>query len=128
MKAAPKNTDDVIDSRDVIARIEELRTERDEVDTFAAWDASEAGDELRALEALADKASSSPDWEYGETLIRDSYFQTYAQELADDIGAVDRNATWPNNCIDWEWAVRDLKFDGEYFAADFDGVQYWLRA
>jgi hypothetical protein len=112
------NTDDVIDSRDVIARIEELEAqdERDESET----------DELAALKALADEASGyAADWEHGETLIRDSYFEEYAQELAEDCGMVNANATWPNNCIDWDQAARELQMD--YTAVDFDGVTYWIR-
>lgn len=113
------NTDDIIDSRDVIARIEALKSERD-----AAENSGEAS-ELEALEALASKAEGSPDWNYGVTLIRDSYFRDYAEQLADDIGAIDRNANWPVNCIDWDEAAGQLKMD--YFQVDFGGVTYWIR-
>ena len=117
MKQDPHNGMDIIDSRDVIARIEELEADedRDEPDT----------EELEALKELADEADGSPDWRYGETLIRDSYFKEYAQELADDIGAIDRSATWPANCIDWDEASTMLQQD--YFSVDFDGVDYWIR-
>lgn len=110
------NADDVIDSRDVIERIKQL-------------DGTEDGDEkteLAALVALAEEGESSPDWSYGETLIRDTYFKEYAQELADDIGAIDRNAKWPVNCIDWEEAASQLQQD--YTSIDFDGVTYWIRS
>lgn len=87
----------------------------------------EEADEYRALKELAEEAAQySEDWEYGATLVRDSYFETYAQELAEDIGAVNNDATWPNNCIDWERAARELQLD--YTAVDFDGVQYWIRS
>ncbi len=152
------NSDDIIDSRDVIARIEELEAEREalqlEIDdaevqwlkteagtaeahavvdrrqaayvALDAWTASDDADELRILKALADGASGyASDWKYGETLIRDSYFRDYAEQLADDIGAIDRNASWPVNCIDWDQAARELQMD--YSAVDFDGVTYWIR-
>jgi hypothetical protein len=112
------NSEDVIDSREVIKRIEELeeQEERDESEE----------DELKALKSLADEASGyAADWQYGETLIRDSYFKEYAQELADDIGAVNSNAGWPNSCIDWDEAARQLQQD--YTEVDFDGVSYWIR-
>jgi antirestriction protein len=112
------NSQDIIDSRDVIARVEELRDmeSRDQDET----------DELAALEALAKDAESySDDWEYGATLIRDSYFKEYAMELADDIGAIDKDASWPCNCIDWDQAARELRMD--YTAVEFDGVTYWVR-
>lgn len=63
---------------------------------------------------------------HGESLIRDSYFEEYAEQLADDIGAIDRNAKWPVNCIDWEKAARELQYD--YTEVDFDGEAYWIRA
>jgi hypothetical protein len=111
------NHQDVIDSRDVIARIEELEADedRDEADT----------EELAALKALADEADCSPDWPHGETLIRDSYFKEYAQDLADDIGAINRNANWPACCIDWDEAATMLQQD--YMSVTFDGVDYWIR-
>ena len=137
------NSDDAIDSRDVIDRIEELTDERDafqEVidDTdaseedkaeaaarLAEWQA-DYGDELKALEALAAEAEGySDDWRHGEALIRDSYFERYAEELADDIGAVPKDVLWPLTCIDWKQAARELQMD--YTQVDFDGVAYWIR-
>lgn len=151
------NSQDVIDSRDIIARIEYLEDERttladtldseqeewdeltqeekDEADSNEAlvtardalkeWDESEEGQELKALKELQDQAEGYSDWTHGATLIRDSYFQTYAEELASDIGAVDKDAAWPTNRIDWEAAADDLKVD--YSTVDFDGVDYWVR-
>jgi hypothetical protein len=111
------NAEDIIDSRDVIARIEYLESE-DELD---GWDQ----DELNALKELQLEAEQySPDWVYGSTLIRDSYFKDYAQELAEDIGSIDREG-WPYTCIDWEQAADELKQD--YTQVDFDGVSYWIR-
>lgn len=135
------NSDDVIDSRDVIARIEELQEERQELldatesgsgsemakaqDALTAWDADNL-DELNALLALQEQAEPyAPDWRHGESLIRDSYFKEYAQELAEDIGAVKPDAQWPYTCIDWEKAAEELQAD--YTAVEFDGVTYWIR-
>lgn len=112
------NSENVIDSRDVIARIEALRADdqRDEVEA----------EELAALEDLAKEAEGyAEDWQYGAALIRDSYFEEYAREFADDIGAVNRNAKWPNTCIDWKQAAEELQMD--YTRVDFDGVTYWTR-
>jgi len=146
------NSDNVIDSRDVLARIEYLQGEIDAHDTQVADDHQAETDctdeaageyaasiigapddpmesernELAALQSLADDASGyAADWQYGETLIRDSYFKEYAMELAEDIGAIDRDAKWPNTCIDWEQASDELKMD--YTQVDFDGVAYWIR-
>lgn len=112
------NKDDIIDSRDVIERIDELI----DIDQPSA----EEVDELAALKALASKASDyAADWNYGEALIRDSYFKDYAMELAEDLGAINHNAHWPNCCIDWDKAARELQYD--YSAVEFDGVTYWIR-
>ena len=117
----PSKFDDVIDSRDIIEAIETL-----ENDSEALGEYFTEADELAALKALAEEASGTPDWKYGETLIRDSYFREYAEQLAKDCDMVDANASWPNNCIDWERAARELQYD--YTAVDFDGVTYWVRS
>ena len=46
--------------------------------------------------------------------------EDFAQEYASSLGAIDADSTWPNNCIDWEWASRELmmdhlEHDGFYF-------------
>ena len=114
------NTADYIDSRDVIARIDYLREIEAELD-------SDEREELTALVALAEEASGyAEDWRYGATLIRDSYFEEYARELAEDIGALgNKDIPWPANHIDWEAACDELKQD--YTEVDFDGVAYWIR-
>lgn len=129
MREAPRNTDDVIDSRDVIARIEELEDERDALEGVketVLWDRENA-DELTALKALAEQGEQyAADWLHGETLIRESYFETYAEELAADVCAYDsREARWPLTHIDWEAAAEELKQD--YTEIDFDGVPYLIR-
>ena len=118
----PTNSDDVIDSREVIEAIEELRALLADADE----DGDEMADELAALEALADEGAELADWQYGETLVRDSYFEDYARELADDIGAINRDAGWPMTYINWTAAAEALQMD--YTAIDFDGVTYWGRA
>jgi hypothetical protein len=124
------NRQDVLDSRDIIARIAELESDRDdfsgEEDITWAQAKEDDAEELRVLKALEDEASGSPDWVHGEGLIRDSYFVTYAQDLADDIGAVKSDAGWPNSYIDWDAAAEALQQD--YMSVDFDGVTYWIRS
>ena len=73
------NADEVIDSRDVLKRIEDLTglDTRDE----------DEKEELKALTDLAaDAEGYSDDWKDGATLIRDSYFTEYAEELCKDVG------------------------------------------
>ena len=111
----------VIDSRDVIERLAELKDGRD----AGVLDADEQA-ELIALEALVEECEGYvEDWQFGAQLIRDSYFKKYAMELADEIGAIGDNATWPQTCIDWDQAARELQM--EYTAVSFDGIDYWVR-
>lgn len=111
--------DDIIDSRDVEERIEELQDEENPD--------NHQQQELDALIALRNEAKDyNCEWQYGEQLIRDTYFKDYCMELAEDVGAIDANAVWPYTCIDWEMASRELKYD--YTSVDFDGVDYWIRS
>jgi hypothetical protein len=78
-------------------------------------------EEFAALKSFVDEASG-----YGETFIADSHFEDYAQELAEDIGAVKRNAEWPYTCIDWKQAAEELKAD--YTSYEINGSTYWARS
>lgn len=97
------------------------------------FESPEDAAEHAALLKLAEEAAQyAPDWEHGETLIRDSYFKEYAQELAEDCAPFPRNSPegkalemWPYRCTDWDQAARELQMD--YTAVDFDGVTYWIR-
>jgi len=124
---------DTLDSRDIIARIEELETETED------WKAEDTegnplGDtyedmrteleELRqVIEEISGYAGDSP--EQGIFLIRDSYFVEYAQEFAEDIGAIPHNTAWPCTCIDWEQAAHELRMD--YTSIEIGEITYWYR-
>lgn len=108
--------------------IEGLRDDLEAAQTdLKEWDESDEGRELKALKALQDEAEGySEDWRHGATLIRDTYFTEYAEELAGDITDYNpRQVSWPFTCIDWEKAADELKAD--YTCVDFDGVEYWVR-
>jgi hypothetical protein len=114
-----ENTEDVIDTRDVIARIEFLQGGIDDLEP-------DERDELGHLLALQDKAEPyCADWYYGEALINDDHFEDYARQLADDLGAVDSKASWPLTYIDWEAAADALRQD--YTQVSFNGATYWVR-
>ncbi|NCC41704.1 MAG: hypothetical protein EOM21_20270 [Gammaproteobacteria bacterium] len=123
------NNDDIIDSRDIIARIAELESDIEDLleEEDESPELEELQAELSALKELADEASGyASDWTYGETLIRDSYFKEYAEQLADDLGLINSDAAWPTCHINWDEAADSLKHD--YSRVDFDGVDYWVRA
>ena len=148
-----RTNQEVIDSRDIINRIEELENERTErIDELEAIDENErTPEEEKELQALVnydfgkdepeyitelnklvkirEQAENCGDWEYGgygSPLINDNYFQEYAQDLADDLGLIQKEMQWPHTCIDWEAASEALKSD--YTEIDFDGVTFWVRS
>lgn len=124
---------DILDSRDIIARIEYLEGVQSDADEDCGEEDCEAEPltedetaELVALKALAEEGEQyAADWIHGETLIRESYFVTYAQELADDICDMSNASAWPFNHIDWEAAATDLRQD--YSEIEFNGVTYLVR-
>jgi antirestriction protein len=110
---------DNFDSRDIIARLEELRAGDEELteDEFL---------ELDILEDIEKQASQYiSDWRYGETFITEDSFEDYAREMADSLGTITGNESWPLNHIDWEAAANELRHDYTNFT--FDGVEYLAR-
>jgi len=55
--------------------------------------------------------------------------EEYAEQLAEDIGAIDPNASheWPKSYIDWEAAARDLILGGDYWTHEEHGLVYVFR-
>jgi len=47
------------------------------------------------------------------------------EQLAEDIGAIDKDLQWPVYCIDWEQAANELRVD--YSEVDYDGETYYYR-
>lgn len=46
--------------------------------------------------------------------------EDFAEEMAEELGLIDNNLSWPHNCIDWECAAKELMYDyseenGHYF-------------
>jgi hypothetical protein len=63
---------------------------------------------------------------YEPTLVHEDYFVQYAEQLAEDIGAISADATWPNDHIDWEAAADALKAD--YTTVDYNDETYYTRS
>jgi chromosome segregation ATPase len=103
------NNDDTIDIRDVRDEINELESQ-----------IADLQEQLTPLKRLAEEVNDDG------PLIRESYFTEYAQQLAEDLGAISANAPWPACHIDWDAAAEELKMD--YSTVDFDGVTYYYRA
>jgi len=78
------------------------------------------------LDELDDLESEISEWRHGETMIAVDDFPEYAEELAGDIGAIDRNANWPLNHIDWDAAADELSQN--YTVVTYEGEDYYVRA
>lgn len=121
-------TDDMIDVRDIIARIEELENliEGEGCDDTC----DEYNEELKALMALMQELKGmggdeqwQGDW-YPLALIRDSYFTDYTRELLEDCGDLPRD--FPHYIeIDWKATARNIQID--YSSVEINGVTYWTR-
>jgi hypothetical protein len=120
--------DKVIDSRDVIARFEELQSERemleDDIDKVDEWD-DDNGEEFKNLKDLIEECEGCGDWEHGETLIHRNYWVEYCQQLLEDIGYMPKDLpSWI--VIDWEATADNMEVD--YSVVNFGDEEYLIRS
>lgn len=94
-------------------------------DTWLAQNEDDDAQELKALKALADEADGYCDeWNDGATLIRESHFEDYCEQLYEDIGDLPKNI--PSYIvIDWAATAHNLRAD--YTKVDYDGISYLVR-
>lgn len=109
--------EDTLDTREIIDRYNELAELETRTDDHLQ--------EMTALEKLIREGEGLDDWDYGKSLVRDSYFKTHAQKLAEEVGAMPKEYTWPTSCIDWDQAAYELRMD--YTPVEFNGSTYWAR-
>ena len=118
-------TADIIDLRDIIARVEELDPEYSDIKLT-----DDEAKELAELQAILDDLKGyggdeqwRGDW-YPVTLIHDSHFTDYAREMLEDCGDIPRDI--PHYIeIDWDATARNIRVD--YTPTEIDGVTYWYR-
>ena len=79
---------------------------------------------LHILAVRKELVESSGDAEYFSA-IANHHFRAYAEQLAEDIGALNRDVGWPQEYIDWDAATNALKQD--YTSIDIAGTEYWYR-
>lgn len=109
--------EDVIDSRDIIERIEELEGDED-------LDESEQ-EELAMLKSVAEEGEHFSDWEHGETLINTNYWVEYCKDLVSDVGDLPRDL--PSYiAIDWEKTADNLSND--YSRIDVGNSEFYIRS
>lgn len=114
MFAPIDTTSDTLDSRDIIDRIKYL--ERiDGLDT-------DEQEELKMLQDFEKEAALyCSDWKFGATLIEDSFWPQYAEELAEEQGL--EVPDWLE--VDWTRTAHNLMRD--YTSIELDGTTYWVR-
>ena len=122
---------DIIDVRDIIERVEELEDEmQGEIPDGTTWDETDQAKEMAVLVAILSDIKGCGgdehwrgDW-YPLTLIRDSHFVLYCQELLEDCGDIPKNL--PHYiAIDWVDTALNIRID--YTSTDINGVDYWFR-
>jgi hypothetical protein len=109
----PTNSDDVIDSKDILSYIKDKENDRDfELENFIKDFCDEHSDYDKALENLED----------GITFIRYSYFEDYMLNYFLQFNQVDEAL----ECyIDIEAFAQDQQYN--YTSIDFDGIKYWYH-
>lgn len=117
-------TADLIDVRDIIARVEELEPQVDTIgegEHIAEWNMLTRI--LYELKGYGGDEQWRGDW-YPVTLIDDCYFVEYVQDLLDDCGVLPRDL--PDYIeIDWRATARNVQTD--YSSVEIDGRTYWYR-
>jgi hypothetical protein len=124
-------TDEFFDSRDVIARIEEIEAEwenhmagDEEFSSDHIGDEDERDEYIRLL-TFRDEADGNPDWTYGVTFIADgSYFVDYCREMLSDCGYIPADMpTWIE--LDMEKTADNMRAD--YSEVELGGTTYLYR-
>ena len=115
---------DIIDVRDIIARVEELEPQVDTIgegEHIAEWNMLTRI--LHELNGYGGDEQWRGDW-YPVTLIDDAYFVDYVQDMLADCGVVPRDL--PHYIeIDWRATARNVQTD--YSSVEIDGRTYWYR-
>ena len=122
---------DIIDVRDIIDRVEQLDPEFSDIKLTD--DETKELAKLRSILAELVGYGGDEQWRgdwYPVTLVRDSHFRAYAEQLADECGYTDEAARDSEKnpllaYIDWEAWARDVRMD--YTPIKIDGTTYWYR-
>lgn len=142
------NTQDLMDSRDIIKYLEEITEERnelqDQLDEVLTDDEDNHVliadireelepliEEVESLQDFCNEADNCADWSYGEAVIHEDYFTEHTKQIIEDCYEMPEgfnNGQWPWNNLemDWEGAAEDLKQD--YREIDWDGTTFFVRA
>ena len=99
----------------------ELRTTQDEIEK-GKEQLQDLRDELQPLLDL--KYEGIPDWNYGATLIPESDWEEYVEDLLKDCGYISNDVPW---WIVIDWAATADNVAADYSTVDYDGDTYYYR-
>ena len=121
------NKDDMIDSRDVLSRIADLE------ERLADQSLSpEEAEELANLCELNLNARHIREWQYGELLIRSSYWKQYVSDMIEDcygpLVPKEQRDTWPYRHMRLDLDTCAAELTQDYEEISFGGVDYYIRS
>lgn len=143
MKKPINNT--VFDSRDLIEYMEELQstivdayndenpdnelTDIDEIEDQASEEFltnyQTEIEEWNELTAFANDLDGAPDFQHGEGIIHENYWDEYVEEMLKDTGYISSDLpSWI--VIDWSGTANNVSAD--YITATYQGDTYYIRA
>ena len=99
----------------------ELLTVQDEIEK-GKESLQDLRDELQPLLDL--KYEGIPDWDYGATLIPESDWEEYVEDLLKDCGYISNDVPW---WIVIDWAATADNVAADYSTVDYDGDTYYYR-
>lgn len=109
MKTLDELKDNVIDSRDLISAMEEWQSIVNDED-IPKDERDIAKEELNKIKEFVEPFECYGDWEYGETLISEDYWEEYVKELICDCGYICSDfPSWIE--IDWEKTAENVAMD-----------------
>lgn len=106
---------EIFDSRDVIARIAELQEDTELTNSEE--------DELFNLLNLQNECQDSPDWQYGETIIKHSYFLEYIKDLINECYQVPKEL----DSGEWPWRHFNLDYQAAADEAEQDYYEFYIK-
>lgn len=124
---------DILDTRDLQTRLEELEDvindymEENNLDSGELVDESlafEDEEDYEELTELRDLAYEIPEWIHGEALINEDDWEEYVEEMLKDIGDLPSDIPWYIE-IDWERTANNIKAD--YSECEYQGSTYYYR-
>lgn len=115
-------TDDILNTKDLAARLEELEQSLAGLTPDQLNDVCEDVNELNELKAVRDTIGN--DWLIGIELVNeDHYFESYVRDQEENNGTLDNIPSYI--VIDWEQTAENIKSD--YSVVDLMGATFYYQ-